>query len=94
MTTERRKEIETEAKRRVDLWILNSSFNDMTVYGSYMRFNMAIGLLGGYPFKNEPWMIEDDFNGFVTENEFHSVEYDTIIEGLFSEQYTLVHEEH
>ena len=57
----------------------------MTVYGSFIRFNMAIGLLGGYPFEKEEWMDEDDFEGFVTEAEFDSIDYDLILQDLFND---------
>lgn len=83
MTKERKKEIKKEAERRLKLWLSNSSFNEMTCYGSFVRFDMAIGLLG-YPFEKEQWMNKDDFDGFVTESEFDSVDYDLILEELFN----------
>jgi hypothetical protein len=83
MKEERKKQIKTEAERRLNLWLSNASFNEMTVYGSFIRFNIALGLLGGYPFEKEKWMNKDDFNGFVTEHEFDSVDYDLIIQELF-----------
>jgi hypothetical protein len=85
MTEDRKKEIKEEAKRRIDLWLSNASFDEMSVHGSLTRFNMAIGLLGGYPFEKEDWMTESDFDGFVTEDEFNSIEYDDIIEQLFQD---------
>lgn len=85
MKEERKNEIKTEAERRLKLWLSNTSFNEMTVYGSFIRFNMAIGLLGGYPFEKEEWMDKDDFVGFVTEAEFDSIHYDLILQELFNE---------
>ena len=85
MTEERKKEIKEEAKKRIELWTSNTSFDEMTVCGSFIRFNMAIGLLGGYPFKKEHWMNENDFNGFVTEDEFDSIEYSEILNHLFQD---------
>ena len=87
MTEERKEEIKAEAERRIGLWLSSTSFEEMTVYGSFIRFNMAIGLLGGYPFEKEQWMDKDDFEGFVTEDEFDSVDYDLILSELF-EQYS------
>ena len=84
MREKRKNEIKAEATKRLELWLSNSSFDEMTVYGSLMRFHMALGLLGGYPFEKEDWMSEDDFSGFVTVYEFDSVEYDEIIEDLFN----------
>jgi len=83
MKEERKKQIRTEAEKRLNLWLSNTSFNEMTVYGSFIRFNIALGLLGGYPFEKESWMHKDDFNGFVTEDEFYSVDYDLILQELF-----------
>lgn len=83
MTEERKQEIEQEAKRRAKLWLSNTSFNKMTVNGSLIRFDMALGLFGGYPFQKEDWMEKGDFEGFVTQDEFDSVEYDAIILRLF-----------
>lgn len=85
MTEQRQKEIKKEAKRRVDLWLANTSFEEMTVNGSFIRFNMAIGLLGGYPLRKEKWMNKDDFGGFITVAEFYSQEYDSIVHSLFSD---------
>jgi len=84
MKEERKKQIKTEAQRRLNLWLSNTSFNEMTVYGSFIRFNMALGLFEGYPFEKESWMNKDDFNGFVTEQEFDSVDYDLILQELFN----------
>ena len=88
MTKERKKEIKAEAEKRLKLWLSNSSFDDMTCYGSFIRFNTALGLLGGYPFEKEKWMDKDDFKGFVTEDEFDSMDYDLILEELFNEAIT------
>ena len=84
MTKERKKEIKAEAEKRLKLWLSNSSFDEMTCCGSRMQFNMALGLLRGYPFEKEKWMNKDDFKGFVTENEFYSIDYDLILEELFN----------
>jgi hypothetical protein len=80
MTQKRYNKIKTEAVRRLELWLLNSSFDEMSVGGSLMRFNMSLGLLG-YPFEKEKWMI--DFNKFITEDEFDSEQYDEITYNLF-----------
>jgi hypothetical protein len=83
MNTERKKEIEKEAQRRLDLWLSHSDFDSMTCMGSFVRFDMCIGLPYGYPFIKEKWMKEVDFESFVTEEEFYSKEYDEILEVLF-----------
>lgn len=85
MTEKRKQEIREESIRRMNIWIKESSFDEMTVYGSFIRFNMGLGLLGGYPFEKEKWMGKDDFGAFVTEEEYDSEEYDEIVGNLFKE---------
>lgn len=87
MTKERQYEIEAEMKRRLNLWMENSNFNEMTVNGSLLRFDMALGMMeGGYPFEFESWMNENDFKGFLTLKEFTSREYIAILHRLFHTQ--------
>tara|TARA_R110001592_G_scaffold243783_1_gene504854 strand:- start:97745 stop:98014 length:270 start_codon:yes stop_codon:yes gene_type:complete len=83
MKKARIEEIKSEAKRRLDEWITNSSFEEMSSHGSQMRFDMSLGLYKGYPLKKPKWMKDKSFDAFVTESEFHSNEYDNIIEELF-----------
>jgi len=80
----RKKEIWAEAQKRIKLWLQNCTFDEMTVYGSMMRFDMALGLSGGYPFQREEWMKEGDFDGFITDDEFNDPDYDTMILELFT----------
>lgn len=83
MTNKRQEKIKTEAERRLNEWLQNSSFDEMTVGGSRMRFDMALGLMGGYPFNKPKWMKNKKFNSFVTENEFKSQQYENIILELY-----------
>ena len=83
MTIERKNQIQAEAKKRVKLWLSKVSFDEMTVKGSHIWFNMRVGLLGGYPFKKESWMAEEDFNAFITEEEIDSEEYSSIMGELY-----------
>lgn len=82
MTIERRQEILQEGNRRLQLWLKHSTFEEMTAYGSLMRFDMSLGLRG-YPFVMEDWMKDKGFNTFVTQEEYDSVEYNEIIISLF-----------
>jgi hypothetical protein len=82
MKYERTLEIKNEAERRLNEWLKNSSFEEMTSNGSKIRFDMALGLMRGYPFKKEEWM-KNDFRGFVTEEEFNDPDYDLLIDELF-----------
>ncbi len=78
-------EIYSEAKRRMNLWLSHSTFDEMSVMGSKMRFDMALGLHGGYPFEKPEWMKDKEFNDFVTESEFNTSEYQEIINQLFEQ---------
>ena len=88
MKKERKSEIEQEAKRRLNEWLKNSTFDEMTISGSRLRFDMSLGLFLGYPFEKENWMV--GFDGFVTEEEFDSKDYDEIITKLFYENISLL----
>jgi hypothetical protein len=85
MTIERLNEIKLEAKKRLNKWLSYSTFEDMTLNFSQIRFEMAIGLFG-YPFEKEYWMGKNDFNKFVTEEEFDSIEVSIILNKLFKNQ--------
>lgn len=76
-------EIYSEAKRRMDLWLSHSTFDEMSVMGSKTRFDMALGLHGGYLFEEPEWMKNKGFNDFVTESEFYTPQYQEIITQLF-----------
>ncbi len=83
MTEKRYKEIVYETQKRVDLWLQNSTFEEMTVGYSTLRFNMALGL-NGYPFELEHWMNPNDFTKFVTDEEFEHPLYDHIVDVSFN----------
>lgn len=78
-------EIYIEAKRRMNLWLSHSSFDEMSVMGSKIRFDMALGLHGGYLFDKPEWMRDKKFDDFVTESEFDSSEYQEIINQLYEQ---------
>ena len=68
MTQRRKDQIEKEARRRLALWLTHSTFYEMSVGYSYLRFAMSIGL-HGYCFPKEDWMIGKRFNNFAKEGE-------------------------
>lgn len=88
-TEERKLEIENEAKRRMNEWLKNSTFEEMSASGSKMRFDMSLGLLGGYPFEEPDWMLDKSFDDFITDEEFNSPEYEKIIDNLFEKVYQI-----
>ena len=71
LTSERKKQIDSEIKRRIDLWLKNDSFFGMSDGGYYSSFLSNLGLYEISYFK-ETWMCDDDFNPFVTEIEYNS----------------------
>jgi len=82
MTEKRKQEITDEVKRRVNLWLTNTDWNQMTCYGSYIRFNMSVGMRG-YPFKKEVWMDKNDFKKFITEEEDDSDFFNELMTDIF-----------
>jgi hypothetical protein len=84
MTSKREYKIYLEGNRRLNLWLQNETFDDMTCYGSMLRFEMALGLYV-YPFEKPKWMKKEKFNKFVTEDEFNNDKYNIIINILFVE---------
>jgi hypothetical protein len=84
MTSKREYKIYQEGHRRVILWLQNETFDEMTCYGSMLRFEMALGLYV-YPFEKPEWMKKEKFTKFVTEEEFNNPKYNTIINILFVE---------
>lgn len=81
MTKDRQKEIKLEAERRINLWLQNSTWAELTEYGSYQEFNYSL-MLFGFNYKRKKWM-GDDFKIFVSQEEFYSNEYDKIISDLW-----------
>lgn len=82
MTIKRQKEIYDEAMRRRDLWVKNEGYDAVTCGGSFVRFDMSLGL-AGYLFEKKPWMDKNDFGVFVTDDEFWSDEYNSILLKIF-----------
>lgn len=77
-------QIKKEAIRRTEIWLKNSSFEEMSAGGSLAQFNMSLGLLGGYNFELEPWMKEEDFGSFVTKKEFNEDYCKSILSSIFA----------
>jgi len=82
MEEKRKTEITNEIERRVSEWLKYSTFKEFTVQGSFIIFEMAIGL-NGYPFVKEEWMKNKNFNKFISDEEFYSDEYNKIINEIF-----------
>ena len=84
MTKKRQNEIKKEAERRTKLWLEYTTFDKMTVAGSFIRFDMALNLYGeGKPIMLESGMDPNEFKGFVNYDEFHSEEYEKVVREVF-----------
>lgn len=75
--------IKQEAERRLNLWLQHSTFDEMSLQGSFMRFVMSLGVIG-YPFAKKEWMNKEDFKRFVTDAELDSEDFDDIFMDLFA----------
>lgn len=84
MTEKRKQQITDEVKRRINLWLTHTDWNEMTCYGSYIRFNMSVGMRG-YPFGKEEWMDKNDFKKFITDEEDDSDFYNELMSDMFYE---------
>jgi len=82
MTKKRQEKIKIEAKRRLNEWLTNSTFDEMSCGGIQLNFEMSLGLMG-YPTEKQDWMKGKNFNKFITKVEFASSEYDNIINELY-----------
>ncbi len=80
-----REEAVKEIRRRCDILIENSKPGDITtgMSGSFIRFSMALCLLGTeHP--DYDWMSEESYCAPVlTKEEFHSDKYDALLIELF-----------
>jgi len=54
MTKKRKNQIKKELEKRLELWLSNSTFDEMSFNGSKMYFEMALGPVGQVllPFRN------------------------------------------
>lgn len=85
MTNKRKNQIKKELEKRLELWLTNSTFDEMTFHGSKLYFEMALGPVGLGQINTEKfdWLNKNDFESFITIPEFESPEYEEIIEELF-----------
>ncbi len=85
LSEDRQIEIYIEAKRRAQLIIAHEGHESVSQeYTTFRIFNMQIGLIG-LPFVRKKWQIESDWKPFVTDEEFYSDDYDTIMMMLWTE---------
>lgn len=78
MSEDRKTEIRDEINRRIKLWNDATGVKEIGSSFSFMSFEMYIGLFG-YPFEPEEWMAGQNYDRFITDDEFHSFEYNYIL---------------
>lgn len=59
------------------------SFDEMTVGGSKMRFDMALAI-DGYPFEIPKGADEKDYKRILSSEQYQSGEFDDVIKDVFS----------
>ena len=74
-------------KERLAKRLETQSFDEMTVHGSKIRFEIAMAI-NGYPFKLPEGAIKKDYESLLTDQQYMSGEFDAIIDKVFSEALT------
>lgn len=73
-----------ELKKRLSKRLKSQSFDEMTVGGSKMRFEMELAI-NEYPFEIPEGESEKDYESLLTEEQYMSGDFDKIIDEVFSE---------
>lgn len=60
----------------------NQTFDEMTVGGSKLRFDMAMAI-DGYPFELPDGANQADYKSLMTSEEYMSGRYDDVIDAVF-----------
>lgn len=77
-------QFKNKLKSRLKKRLKTQSFDEMTVGGSKMRFDMALAI-DGYPFEVPEGENEKDYQALLTQDQYLSGEYDDVINEVFSE---------
>ena len=75
-----RKKLKLRLKNRLK----TQTFDEMTVGGSKLRFDMALAI-NGYPFRIPRHADEKDYTALLTDEQYQSGDYDDIIDEVFFE---------
>lgn len=81
MTNEEFKKI---LKQRLANRLQTQTFEEMTVHGSQMRFEMALAI-NGYPFELPKGVNKKDYESILTDEQYQSGEFDDVIDEVFLE---------
>ena len=73
-----------DLKDRLSKRLESQSFDEMTVGGSKMRFEMEMAI-NEYPFEIPDGESEEDYEALLTEQQYMSGDFDKIIDEVFCE---------
>lgn len=77
-------QFKNKLKARLRKRLKTQTFDQMTVGGSKMRFDMALAI-DGYPFELPEGAEEKDYQPLLSQEQYMSGEYDDVINEVFSE---------
>ncbi len=78
-----KQEFKRALEERLAKRLETQTFDEMTVGGSKLRFDMAMAI-NGYPFELPEGAVEKDYTSLLTEEEYMSGKFDDIIDEVFS----------
>lgn len=79
-----KEQFRNKLKARLKKRLQTKSFEQITVGGSKMRFDMELAI-NGYPFELPKGADEKDYKALLTEEQYMSGEYDDVIDEVFRE---------
>lgn len=80
-------QFKNKLKARLKNRLKNQTFDQITVGGSKMRFDMALAI-DGYPFELPEGADERDYQPLLSNEQYMSGEYDDVINEVFIEART------
>ncbi len=79
-----KEQFRNKLKVRLRKRLKTQSFDELTVGGSKMRFDMALAI-DGYPFEIPKSADEKDYRALLSSQQYQSGEFDDVIDEVFSE---------
>jgi hypothetical protein len=76
-------EFKTALENRLQKRLETQTFDEMTVGGSKLRFDMAMAI-DGYPFELPEGANEKDYERLLTTEQYMSGKFDAVIDEVFS----------
>ncbi|MEH6348371.1 MAG: hypothetical protein V7785_24970 [Bermanella sp.] len=82
-----KKDFKKALEERLFKRLKTQTFDEMTVGGSKLRFDMAMAI-DGYPFELPEGAVEEDYQSLLTNEQYMSGEFDEVIDKVFSKAQT------